>query len=277
LPAILKPQVGSGSRNTYGVFTPDELSVALKEIGASFDDVSSDFILEELLTDGWPRSERPYADYVSIETIAEAGQMHHVVSTGRTPLAEPFRESGFFSPSNLPDQILRSLEPITEDAINAISPDVAPTGSFHTEMKLTTEGPRIIEVNGRPGGIWIPENVEMIGGPSILRLAGRAALGLPWELSEWTAQGVGYELHYQQPVGASRLTKIEGTLEVSRLPGVDTVTLSKQAGALLDWREGTTGSLFTTIGVADNHEALWELREMINELITAEYEYLAVD
>jgi biotin carboxylase len=274
LPAILKPQAGSGSRNTYKVTTKAELETAISEIGASFEDVSRDFILEEILTDSWPRNARPYADYASIETIAESGKLHHVATTGRTPLAEPFRESGFFTPSNLPAPLLRLLEQITADAILAMSPGVSPTGAFHTEIKLTAEGPRVIEVNGRPGGIWIPEIVEMVGGPSILTLAGRAALGLPWVLdAESTPRGVGYELQYQQPINATKLTKIEGSQDVARLPGVHTLTLSKQAGARLDWREGTTGSLFTVVGVVEDHEALWRFRERIDELIIADYEF----
>jgi biotin carboxylase len=275
LPAILKPQSGSSSRNTYRISTAADLSIALREIGASFDDVSSDFILEEILTDGWPRHERPYADYASVETIAVAGRMHHVAHTGRTPLADPFRETGFFTPGCLPVDLTAALEELAAAAIEAMSPDAPTTGAFHTEIKITSEGPRVIEVNGRPGGIWIPEIVEMVGGPSILTLAGRAALGLPLELADPGAiTGVGYELQFQAPVGATRLKSIDGVQDIARLPGVRTVTVTKPAGASLDWREGTTGSLFTAVGVAEDHEALWRLRERIEKTADAEFEFL---
>jgi biotin carboxylase len=274
LPAILKPQSGSSSRNTYRITDRAELVTALAEIRTSFHDVSSDFILEGILTDAWSRNSRPYADYVSVETVAAGGQLHHVAHTGRTPLADPFRETGFFTPGNLAADVTTSVEELAARAIVAMSPDVFPTGVFHTEIKLTMQGPRIIEVNGRPGGIWIPEIVEMVGGPSLLTLAGRAALGLPLDLDNQPAvQGVGYELQFQSPVGASRLTSISGVQDIARLPGVATVTVTKAAGASLDWREGTTGSLFTVVGVADDHDALWRLRDLIEQTADVEFEF----
>jgi hypothetical protein len=114
-----------------------------------------------------------------------------------------------------------------------------------------------------------------VGGPSILTLAGRAALGLPLELADPGAiTGVGYELQFQAPVGATRLKSIDGVQDIARLPGVRTVTVTKPAGASLDWREGTTGSLFTAVGVAEDHEALWRLRERIEKTADAEFEFL---
>ena len=51
-----------------------------------------------------------------------------------------------------------------------------PTGGSHTEVKLTPDGPRVIEVNGRLGG-GIPEMLFQASGESIMRLSMRIALG----------------------------------------------------------------------------------------------------
>ena len=58
-------------------------------------------LLEEYLPDGPPMPEGFEADYVSVETIVEAGRMTHLAITGRFPVAPPFRETGFFIPATL--------------------------------------------------------------------------------------------------------------------------------------------------------------------------------
>ena len=52
------------------------------------------------------------------------------------------------------------------------------TGGFHTEIKLTPDGPRVIEVNGRIGG-GVPEMLFEASGVSIFNLSMRVALGEP--------------------------------------------------------------------------------------------------
>ena len=55
----------------------------------------------------WPtipaRADGPYAAYVSVESVAAAGVISHLALTGRFPLAENFRETGFFIPAALDD------------------------------------------------------------------------------------------------------------------------------------------------------------------------------
>ena len=49
-------------------------------------------------------------------------------------------------------------------------------GFANVDMKLTPDGPRVVEVNGRLGGN-VHVLMELAGGPSILPLAFRVALG----------------------------------------------------------------------------------------------------
>ncbi len=52
------------------------------------------------------------------------------------------------------------------------------TGAFHTEIKLTPDGPWVIEVNGRIGG-GVPEMLLKASGVSLFELAMHVALGEP--------------------------------------------------------------------------------------------------
>ena len=50
------------------------------------------------------------------------------------------------------------------------------SGCLHTEIKLTPEGPRVIEVNGRIGG-GVPEMLYRAAGVKIVELTLQLALG----------------------------------------------------------------------------------------------------
>ena len=58
-------------------------------------------VLEGYLADDPARSGDPYAAYVSVESVVAAGVISHLALTGRFPLAENFRETGFFIPAAL--------------------------------------------------------------------------------------------------------------------------------------------------------------------------------
>ena len=84
----------------------------------------------------------------------------HLALTGRFPLAENFRETGFFIPAALDeaeqDEVLRAGHGGHRGARGHV-------GCLHTEIKFTPDGPRIIEVNGRVGG-GVPEMIERAAG-----------------------------------------------------------------------------------------------------------------
>ena len=62
-----------------------------------------DMVLEGYLADDPARAEAAYAAYVSVESVVAAGVISHLALTGRFPLAENFRETGFFIPAALDD------------------------------------------------------------------------------------------------------------------------------------------------------------------------------
>ena len=57
-----------------------------------------EMVLEGYLADDSARADGPYAAYVSVESIVSHGVISHLALTGRFPLAENFRETGFSFP-----------------------------------------------------------------------------------------------------------------------------------------------------------------------------------
>ncbi len=55
-------------------------------------------------------------------------------------------------------------------------------------MKLTPSGPKIIEINARPGGDEIPKLVEMTTGLNLHKISLLISLGIPIEMADVTAK-----------------------------------------------------------------------------------------
>jgi biotin carboxylase len=269
LPAVLKPRSGTASRSTYLV--PDVETLA--SIAQSLPRAArrEPYVLEEYLagSDGASR----FADYVSVESVVEDGRATHVAITGRQPLAPPFRETGLHVPSD--------LSPVTSAAVLGLAGAAAralevKVGVLHTEIKLTPQGPRVIEVNGRVGGA-VPELVEAAGiGVSLTRAAMRVALALPWGAERMRAPSrVAFKLVHQPPTDATRVLDVRGLEAVEALPQVSEVYLNRGPGCPVDWRRGFDEFVFHLYGTTTDHDELLSLRERIDRLVACDYERCA--
>lgn len=266
LPAIVKPQVGVGSRNTAIADSRDELARLVEEF-LPFE--PSGLVVEEFIPDGWKRDDKPVADYVSVESIVSDGAIRHVMVTGNFPLTEPFRESGHIVPAEVTQEQRSQIFECASAAIRAVHIEV---GAVHTEIKLSPEGPRVIEVNGRIAGLHIPQLVQQAAGVSLFQLAGLAALGMPLNLpAEISCSQSAYVLVSHAPVNAQAVGETRGMQEVVTLPGVRGVFLNKDAGESVDWREGTDGFVWMVEGTAPNATALHDIVSQIKDTLTVDF------
>jgi biotin carboxylase len=96
----------------------------------------------------------------------------------------------------------------------------------HTEIKLTPDGPKLIEVNGRLGG-RPPFVLQEVSSVNLFQVACAVAAGRPvcfHELVE--CGGVGFWLMFQPPLSARRVTSIDGLATVSEMPDVKDALVS---------------------------------------------------
>ncbi len=226
-------------------------------------------LLEQYLPDGPVQPGGFEADYVSVETVVELGRMTHLAVTGRFPPAPPFRETGFFIPATLPREQIPEVLDLAGQALRALGFAV---GTAHTEVKLTPEGPRVIEVNGRIGG-GVPEMLRLVAGVDLVQATIRAALGRPAGVDDLPeTDGVGYRFFYQPPQSARRIVSIDGLDRLRLLPGVESVYLHHPPGTELDARHGTRTYLFAVVGKAADHRGVAAVDEFLRTEIRAVYD-----
>jgi biotin carboxylase len=262
-PAVLKPRAGAGSRDTFRVESNDEVAALL----ASCDPLEK-FILEEWLSDS-TKARKYAADLVSVETLVQNGDIRHLMVTGRFPFAPPFRETGSFMPSDLGDDDKDAVRAVATSAIHAL--DIT-NGIIHTEVKMTSNGPRLIEVNGRIGGS-INELMNKIGGPSMKRLVLQVALGVDvGPLPNVHPSSIGFYRLFVGPVGATKVTAIDHLDEVGMIPGVVDVLMNKRLGDEVSARSTAyTENVVRVDGLVHSYEELLEVFERIDATLTLSF------
>lgn len=252
LPAVLKPRNGAGSVDTCRMSTVDECDAVMAEFLADPRAPRGDFVLEELLV-GDPAAAGPdWGDYVSAESVVSGDEVTTVCLTGKFPLAEPFRETGMVLPATLDETLHEASVRVAEAAVRALG---IRHGVTHTELKLTQDGPRVIEVNGRMGG-YVSDLLRRATGFDLPRAALAAAVGEPVVVPELRWRRLEIEYFLTPPVGASKLVSWNAPLRARDTPGVRSLELRAEPGAVVDWRLGTEGHLGVVSGSAANHDAV---------------------
>lgn len=257
-PAVLKPIAGSGSRGIRLISGPEDIQGL---------DADAAVLIEERLDDD-PAADPRFAPYLSVESVVDDGRVGHVAITGRFALADPFRETGNFIPAVVGDEQEAELTRLTEAAIAALG---IRTGVLHTEIKLTSTGPKVIEVNGRLGG-RPPFVLQSVSGVNLFRVAADVALGQLSELPGMArCDGIGFWRMLQPPMDAGLVQTVRGVERVVDAEYVTDVRLSRRPGDVVDWRAGTDGRVLTVRGCVPDHAQLAAMIAFIDQTVEIEY------
>jgi biotin carboxylase len=267
LPSIVKPVTGSRSKDAYALRTPDDVRAAharLAEIAAGGD--WAPFILEEFLEG---RPSEPFGDYVSVESVCTPSGITHLVLTGKSPVMPPFRGTGRIWPSHLPPDEEREIFDLVTRALQAVGCD---SGYAHSELKLTPDGPRLIELNGRLSG-----HVNMMSrescGLDLVRLGALVALGEEPYLPTFDFGGkVHFQYNNLSPLAPCTLEAVHGAEAVREIPGVTAYRNFVRPGVELPGGT-TTLTLDTLSGVCDGHEAVMRTIDAARAALTFEFRF----
>jgi biotin carboxylase len=261
-PVVLKPAEGSASRGIRLVESLAEL-VALPEVA------SGRFagVLEEYMPDDPGRDPR-FASYLSVESVVSHGAVSHVAITGRFPLASSFRETGNFIPACVDPSETAAITDLAEQAVKALG---IVDSVVHTEIKVTPEGPKIIEVNGRLGG-RPPFVLLEVSDVNLFAMACAVAVGTPVRVDDLVdCDGVGFLLLVQPPATARSVASIDGLDALGAVPGVRRVNVMRSPGTSIDASAGTGAKVLTVQGRVADHDALAETVKGIERGLTIRY------
>ncbi|MFD9565083.1 acetyl-CoA carboxylase biotin carboxylase subunit family protein [Streptomyces sp. NPDC059994] len=263
-PAVLKPAAGVGSMATYSVTAGTDLAELWKEAATRYEKDprgtgTAHFVLEELLIgENWHGDAR-YGNYASVESLVADGVIHHLGVTDKFPLSEPFRENGGIMPSVLPDARTELLLQCASQAVAAMG---ITNSAVHTEIMLTADGPRVIEVNSRIGG-GVTEMLHHCYGYDVIQAMAAVATGRSVPARGPLLRSTAFCVP-QSPAADVVLAAAPALKDLLALDVVDEAELSCEIGGRPQWERGTSGgTLARIVAVADSSEGLLDLADYL--------------
>ncbi|MGW7328032.1 pyridoxal-phosphate dependent enzyme [Streptomyces sp. NPDC054840] len=221
LPCVVKPADDSGSTNVLLCADEAEVRAQIGRILAIATNVrgmptARAVLVEEYLD----------APEYSVEMFSGDGQAVCVGITAKSVTATPhFVEHRHLFPAPLPTA---AAQLITDTVTAALDAAGIRLGATHTEVKLTADGPALIEINPRPAGGMIPELIRLATGVDLLDAQLRAALGLPPHLKAEEAGHAGIQFLLADTDGT--LTAAHGAEAAEAVEGVESVLVTAAPG-----------------------------------------------
>lgn len=185
-PLIIKPVDSYSSRGVYKVNSLPELKERYEE--ALRFSSTRQVLIEEFL-------EGPE---VSVEAVTYQGITHIVQITDKVITPYPNTvELAHYQPSQLGTEDQRSIKEVVKAAVSALGIDYS--GS-HAELKLTKEGPKMIEIGARLGGDYISSYLTTLStGVDMNRAIAQIAMGEHPDIDSSIKQYSGIQYVNWQP------------------------------------------------------------------------------
>ena len=184
-PAVLKPEWGSDSEWVLRVESTQEALATYESIhqevriqDSIYNYRTGSYVLEGLLQ----------GPEVSVEGVVQNGQVTLYAIIDKAKMDEDsFVERGETTPSLLPAAIQGEIRAMVSRGVSALGLN---NSGIHAEVKVTPDGPRIVEIGARMGGDCIHALVQRVYGIDLATENIRAALGQPVSPST-SAMGYG--------------------------------------------------------------------------------------
>lgn len=220
LPAVVKPSNDSGSQLVACCETAEEVWAAVDAIRRNSNNwvgqaMDPEILLEEYLA----------GPEFSVESISVQGESEVLAITAKRTIGAT--EVGHTVPAPLAEEERAAIRQLVVDALTALGVTDCVT---HTEVKLTPHGPRIIEVNARPGGDYIPLLVKATTGYDLREVALHLSIGSPLEQvprHPVAAPSAAVRFFTAEADGVAQYGDAE---VVQEMPGVQTLKLSVLPG-----------------------------------------------
>ncbi|MFF8016642.1 ATP-grasp domain-containing protein [Streptomyces sp. NPDC007929] len=167
---------------------------------------------------------------VSVETVSHAGAVQVVGVTDKSVGGAPaFVETGHMFPAALPTA---DAEAAAQTALAALKALGLTDGVVaHTEIKLTSAGPRVVEVNPRPAGNRITELIRHVTGIDLAAACVDVALGRAPDLRHTDTGLRSAAIGFLVTGTPGTLEALDGT-GLRDLPGVLDVRLAEPGTAV---------------------------------------------
>ncbi len=217
VPFIVKPVDSSGSRGIFEVIdiTNRKLIKEAYEYCRPFSRVG-EVIVEEYMI----------GSEVSVETLSVDGVCHIIQITDKLTTGAPhYVEMGHSQPTRHDKKMVEKIAEVTIAANKAIG---ITNGPSHTEIIVTSEGPKVVEIGARLGGDNITTYlVPLSTGVNMVESCIKIALGEKPDIKKKWDKGSAIR-YFKQHKGVVK--SIEGVKEAEKMAGIQQVCIVHGVG-----------------------------------------------
>lgn len=251
---IVKPADSSGSRGICLINSGTEPKKALDFFHYSKSySPSGNVVVEEYMK----------GPEVSVETISVDGECHVVQITDKLTTGVPhFVEMGHSQPTILCKEKVDAIKNITKSANKAIG---IKDGPSHTEVIVTREGPKIVEIGARLGGDSITTHlVPLSTGVDMVEGCIKIALGEKPDITPKYNRGSAIR-YFRQNAGVIR--SIKGIEEVRKISHIKQVSIVHGVGERITEIDSSGSRMGFVIADGDTAEsAIEECERALSEI-----------
>lgn len=205
---------------------------------------------------------------VSVETLAVNGEVSVIQITDKMTTGAPyFVEMGHNQPSLLSEEIKKQIEQVAIAANKAIGIENGPS---HTEIKVTNDGPKIVELGARLGGDCITTHlVPLSTGINMVENSILIALGEKPDLRpKWNK---GSAIRYLSN-SKGTIKDISGIDLAEGSPNIVQVSIVHGVGSHVDEIKSSVDRIGFVIAQAENATDAITCSEQARDLIKVKYE-----
>jgi biotin carboxylase len=221
-PVVLKPTLGSGSYLVRLCRQPAETRAGAEAILQGGRNERGTALPDELLVE-------EYVD--GPEYSVEAFGPEEIVGITRKHLGAPpnFVEIGHDFPAEAPEDAAAALRDWTSRSLSAIG---LHSGPSHSEWRLAADGrPRLMEINPRLAGGFIPELIRHAIGIDMIEQAVRYVADRPLELTPSAERNAAIRFAVSRREG--RLAQASGVAQAREAPGVVDAQIYREPGQMV--------------------------------------------
>lgn len=200
---------------------------------------------------------------VSVETLSIDGICHVIQITDKLTTGAPyFVEMGHSQPSAYTDEIKQKIAEIAIEANRAIG---IKDGPSHTEIKITKDGPKVVEIGARLGGDNITTHlVPLSTGVNLVECCIKVALGEKPNIKPRYQKAAA--IRYIK-TGKGIIEKIEGIEDAKKIPGIQQISIVHGIGECVEDIRSSTDRVGFVISQNDYVESAVETCEKAMKLI----------
>lgn len=214
---VVKPVDNSGSRGVYLIENIEDKSIVENAFKHSKKySRSGEIIVEEYMR----------GKEVSVETLSVDGNVHVIAITDKITTGAPyFVEMGHSQPTNHNNEMKNRIMEVSVMAVKAMGIENGPS---HTEIIVTEEGPKIVELGARLGGDNITTHLTPLStGVDMVKCCINIALGEEPDFEQKFNKGSAIRYADTQ---AGIVRSIEGIEEANNIEGIQEIIFTKYIG-----------------------------------------------